>query len=110
MLAVPQGARPGKAGERWWDECDEEAAVVVTVSGSFGLGGTATYDNRATLPVRLRGRRVDDPGGGAGGTRLTPGSAIAFPQPTGTLPAHPGWLSARPALEDETRSGDTAGS
>jgi hypothetical protein len=28
LLAVPQGARPGKAGERWW----EEAAVVVTVS------------------------------------------------------------------------------
>jgi hypothetical protein len=29
LLAVPQGARPGKAGERW---CEEEAAVVVTVS------------------------------------------------------------------------------
>jgi hypothetical protein len=30
LLAVPQGARPGKAGERW---C-EEVAVVVTISGS----------------------------------------------------------------------------
>jgi hypothetical protein len=31
LLAVPHGARPGKAGERWWFE--EEVAVVVTVSG-----------------------------------------------------------------------------
>lgn len=31
LPAVPQGARPGKAGERWW-ELVEEAAVVVTVS------------------------------------------------------------------------------
>lgn len=37
LPAVPQGARPGKAGERWWFV--EEAAVVVTVSGSgVGLG------------------------------------------------------------------------
>jgi hypothetical protein len=37
LLAVPQGARPGKAGERWWLE---EAAVVVTVSvGVERLGG-----------------------------------------------------------------------
>jgi hypothetical protein len=35
LLAVPQGARPGKAGERWW-ECGaaELDAVVVTVSGA----------------------------------------------------------------------------
>ena len=37
LLAVPQGARPGKAGERWWE------AVVVTVSGSrlsvYGIRG-----------------------------------------------------------------------
>src|SRR5213592_3570243 len=38
LLAVPQGARPGKAGERWC-ECEEAlAAVVVTVSGLGGDG------------------------------------------------------------------------
>src|SRR5690606_575824 len=31
LLAVPQGARPGKAGDRWC-ECDGVPAVVVTVS------------------------------------------------------------------------------
>jgi hypothetical protein len=30
LLAVPQGARPGKAGDRWCEEL--ELAVVVTVS------------------------------------------------------------------------------
>src|SRR6202007_850198 len=37
LPAVPQGARPGKAGERWCEgEEWELAAVVVTVSGSVG--------------------------------------------------------------------------
>jgi hypothetical protein len=42
LLAVPQGARPGKAGERWWDEEDAVlvAAVVVTVSEITGCGIT----------------------------------------------------------------------
>ncbi|GAA3054961.1 hypothetical protein GCM10010448_42930 [Streptomyces glomeratus] len=38
LLAVPQGARPGKAGDRWCEYEELLAAVVVTVSGSLGLG------------------------------------------------------------------------
>ncbi|GHF66556.1 hypothetical protein GCM10018783_39660 [Streptomyces griseosporeus] len=40
LLAVPQGARPGNAGDRWceWDEL-ELAAVVVTVSVGVGRLG-----------------------------------------------------------------------
>jgi hypothetical protein len=40
LLAVPQGARPGKAGERWWEgEELELAAVVLTVSVGVGRLG-----------------------------------------------------------------------
>ena len=66
LPAVPQGARPGKAGERWWSG----GGVVVTVSGS-GLSGTwgavrtgrdglaRRYDNRATLPGARPEPRTD---------------------------------------------------
>src|SRR5690606_19194975 len=63
LLAVPQGARPGNAGDRW---CEAEAAVVVTVSvGGGGSGGSATKDDRATLPRAVRtGARTGRRAGG----------------------------------------------
>src|SRR3954471_19985820 len=70
LLAVPQGARPGKAGERWW----EEAAVVVTVSvGGVGrLGGVfGVYDDRVTLPAARRCQRAHGAGAAVGGTEVT---------------------------------------
>src|SRR5690606_10528482 len=79
LLAVPQGARPGNAGDRW---CEAEAAVVVTVSvgGWFGRLG---YEGRPSHPTQGR------PGGGTDrpeSRRVGPTSQSA-PAAAGVTPA-----------------------
>src|ERR1700754_4482182 len=52
LPAVPQGARPGKAGDRWWCACEAVVDTVSVVGRRYVKGSPpGSYETRLSLPA-----------------------------------------------------------